>query len=220
MSLEDALALVAARGRLMQALRAGRRCSRCSLSAAELQRAARATGSRSPRSTRPRCARVSGDAPAIAELLARARRPTASSAAALHTSHAFHSAMMEPALAPFTRRASRASPLAPPTPALRLERHRHVDHGRAGDVARLLRRAPAPGGAVRRRRAARWPPIRRLFLLEVGPGTALTSLARADARQRRRTPRRRVAAAPTRERAPDRARCSPRWAGCGPPAPP
>ena len=112
LSLPDAAALVAARGRLMQALPAGG-------AMVAVQRPprpvgppwpARRTVSPSPPSTaRRRWWSPATDA--VDELGRRWRRPGAESRR-LRVSHAFHSPLMEPMLAEFARRARRARPAA------------------------------------------------------------------------------------------------------------
>ena len=61
----------------------------------------------------------------------RGPRGRGAAAARLHTSHAFHSAMMDPVLEPFRREARGARRSPPPRIALRLEPDRHLDHGRS-----------------------------------------------------------------------------------------
>ena len=95
----------------------------------------------------------------------------------LHTSHAFHSAMMEPALAPFTallranrRCRRRKSPTSPTSPA----RGSRTKQATSPDYyAKHLRHAVKFEAGVRTLAA---DPA--TLLLEVGPGNALTSLAR------------------------------------------
>ncbi len=141
-SLADALALVAARGRLMAGAARRAPCSRCSLPEAEIAAAARTADLALAAVNGPERAVVAGPEPAVAALAAeletrgvRNRR--------LRTSHAFHSAMMEPALEPFAERVRRGPPVAAVDP-LRLQRDGDLDHRRAGHRSRVLG-APDPG---------------------------------------------------------------------------
>ncbi|HEV7517839.1 MAG TPA: condensation domain-containing protein, partial [Thermoanaerobaculia bacterium] len=183
LSSEDALALVAARGELMQQLPSGAMLS-VELSEAELL----------PWIEQPGCGLalavvngpslcvVAGPAGEVADLAGRlASRGVA--CRDLHTSHAFHSAMMDPILAPFAERVARI-PLRPPvlpyvssltgdwiTAAEVTDPRYWTEHLRRtvrfGDAAvRLLAGASPGAGAV---------------LLEVGPGRALGGLARRAA---------------------------------------
>ena len=124
-------ALVAARGALMQRLQAG---AMLGVPLAEAQVASHLSGELSIAALNaPGLCVVSGP-------IRRSRRSNASSrhcgitARRLHTSHAFHSAMMDPAVAPFVAAVARHS-RAHRDP-LRVERHRHLDHGRAGNRPR------------------------------------------------------------------------------------
>ena len=175
LSLEDAVAVVAARGRLMQALPAGSMAA-VHLAAAELTRLLGAAPDvELAAANAPGLCTVSGPGEAVARFLA-SIEARGIEARPLHTSHAFHSAMMAPALAPFTALLERIA-LAPPripyasnltgtwitneqatSPAYYAKHLRHAV--RFEDGVRTLAENPA------------------LLLLEVGPGTALTSLAR------------------------------------------
>ena len=96
--LEDALALVAARGRLMQAMAPGTMLA-VPLSEPELTPLL-GTGLSLAAVNGPRACVVSGPTPEI-EALQRTLAAREISGHVLQTSHAFHSSMMEPALAPF-----------------------------------------------------------------------------------------------------------------------
>ena len=98
MSLPDALAVVAARGRLMQQQPAGRMAA-VHLGAGEVQRWLE-PGVEVAAVNAPGLSTVSGPAPAIKALLARLAGASID-ARALQTSHAFHSEMMAPALPAF-----------------------------------------------------------------------------------------------------------------------
>ncbi|HEX7183846.1 MAG TPA: amino acid adenylation domain-containing protein, partial [Thermoanaerobaculia bacterium] len=172
-SLEDALALVAERGRLMQELPPGAMLSVplpeaeiASLLGPDLSLAAVNGPSRTV---------VSGAEEAVeafaAELSARgiaARR--------LHTSHAFHSPMMEPALEPFARRVAATRREAPSIPFVSNVTGTWITAEEATDPrywSRHLR------GAVRFAEGLQTLAAdTALILLEVGPGQTLASFAR------------------------------------------
>ncbi len=173
-SLEDALALVAERGRLMQALPAGAmlavplpEAEIAPLLGPELSLAAVNGPARTV---------VSGPEAAIAALEAElASRGTAGRR--LHTSHAFHSASMDAILAPFAERVRATRRNAPDLPFVSnltgtwITREEAVD---PGYWARHLRGAVrfADGLADADR------PTPNAVLLEVGPGQTLASFAR------------------------------------------
>ena len=171
--LDDALALVAERGRLMQGLPAGAMLAVplpeervMPLLGAELSLAAV--------NAPDRCV-VSGPHAAVdalrAELEARGvgARP-------LHTSHAFHSAMMEPILAPFVERFAGIELRAPRIPYISNVTGTWITDAEATDPAywaRHLRQAVRFADGVRE-----LCQDARRVLLEVGPGQTLATLAR------------------------------------------
>jgi amino acid adenylation domain-containing protein len=172
-SLEDALALVAERGRLMGAMAPGAMLA-VSLPEAEVLPLLGADLSLAAVNAPGRTV-VSGPAEAV-EALAGALEERGVRHRRLHTSHAFHSAMMEPALEPFTQALKRVRPRAPSIPFLSNVTGTWITAEQAADplywaghlrgtvrfaegIAELLRE---PG---------------RVFL-EVGPGNSLTTLAR------------------------------------------
>ena len=174
MSLEDALALVAARGRLMQSMPAGSMAA-VHLGVAELEHWL-GDGVEIAAINTPTLCAVSGPTDAVTRLLERLAAQGIESRR-LHTSHAFHSAMMEPALAPFIAAFANVR-LSPPTiayvsnltgtwitPAQATSPQYYADH---------LRKAVRFDAGLRTLAADS-----SLCLLEVGPGTALTALARS-----------------------------------------
>ncbi len=177
-SLEDALALVAERGRLVQATPPGAMLSVPLgeealaewLADGELSLAA-VNG--------PDLCTVSGTFEAIERLeqrLPASRR--------LHTSHAFHSALVEPAVAPFRERVARVERRPPQIPFLSNVTGTWITAEEATDPdywARHLRQPVRFAPAV----VALLAEPRRL-LLEVGPGTTLTTLVRRGGEARDR----------------------------------
>ncbi|MBC7840749.1 MAG: SDR family NAD(P)-dependent oxidoreductase [Gemmatimonadaceae bacterium] len=172
-SLEDALMLVCARGHLMQGMAPGDMLA-VRLAPAEI-RARLHDGIELAAVNAPALCTVSGTREAIESLtidLERAgieHRP-------LHTSHAFHSAMMEPALAPFREIVARVTLTAPRRPYvsnvtgtwIRNEQATSPDYW----VAHLRSAVLFADGITT---LAADPTMQ---LLEVGAGNALTSLAR------------------------------------------
>ncbi|HKH49695.1 MAG TPA: beta-ketoacyl synthase N-terminal-like domain-containing protein, partial [Thermoanaerobaculia bacterium] len=171
-SLEDALALVAARGRLMQEMPAG---AMLAIGLPEEEVLALAAGLDLAAVNAPRASVVSGPVAAV-EALASRLEAGGLEPRRLHTSHAFHSALMEPALEPFAARVRRVRLHPPRIPFvsnitgtwIRPEeatdpgywaRHLRAPVRFADGVGELLRR-PGP------------------ILLEVGPGKTLSTLAR------------------------------------------
>jgi acyl transferase domain-containing protein len=171
-SLADALSLVAYRARLMQALPKGEMLS-VMLTAEELEPYLNADLSLAAVNGPSQCV-LSGTAQAVegCEALLVAREVKCRR---LHTSHAFHSRMMEPALEPFARRIAQTAINAPSIPYLSnltgtwitAEEVKYPSYW-----ARHLRETVRFGDNLRElsgdgRRA----------LLEVGPGRTLSSLA-------------------------------------------
>jgi acyl transferase domain-containing protein len=114
-SLEDALALVAARGKMIQARPSGSMLS-VSLAEAEIRPLLGDQLSLAAINAPQLCV-VSGPHEAV-EALQNALTAREVACRRLHTSHAFHSAMMEPILAPFTELVSQVSRHAPNIPYL------------------------------------------------------------------------------------------------------
>jgi len=172
-TLEDALALVARRGALVQAQPGGAMLSIrlpekevLPLLSPELSIAA---------INSPQLCVVSGPHDAIAAL----EKQLGSRGVLvrhLHTSHAFHSAMMEPVLAPFTELLRRVKLHAPQTPFVSNVTARWITAEEAktpeywaGHVRQTVRFAEGVGELLSNARNV---------LLEVGPGQTLTTLAR------------------------------------------
>ena len=171
-SLEDALALVAVRGQLMQGLPPGAMLS-IRLSAQEL---------RPLLGERLSLAAINGPALCVAagplEDILRLEQTLAERNVArtrLRTSHAFHSAMVEPVLAPFADRLSRVALKAPRIPFLSNVTGDWITPAQAMDPRYWVRHLREPvlfEEGLKRLLGAQGP-----LLLEVGPGRTLASLA-------------------------------------------
>ncbi|MCP4654603.1 MAG: acyltransferase domain-containing protein, partial [bacterium] len=173
-SLEDALALVAERGRLIQELPGGDMLGvplneeelRPRLEDGELSLAA---------VNAPDRLVVSGPAEAVTRF-AEALQADGIDGRRLHTSHAFHSAMLEPAVEPFARRVAEVERKAPAIPffscltGVRITAEEAVDP--AYWAAQLRRGVRFSAGVAE----ILQDPSR--VLLEVGPGSTLTTLTR------------------------------------------
>jgi amino acid adenylation domain-containing protein len=173
LTLEEALALVAARGRLMQELPPGAMLS-VALPEAELlpllgeELALAAVNA-------PRLTVAAGPEAAVAALEARLAAAGVE-ARRLRTSHAFHSPMMEPALAAFAREVGRVRLEPPRIPYLSNLTGTWITPAEATDPAywvRHLRRTVRFSAAVEELLR---DPSR--VLLEVGPGRTLASFVR------------------------------------------
>ncbi len=175
-SLADALRLVAARGRLMQAAPRGAMLAMPLAAAAvaprlgeELELAAE---------NGPELSTVAGPEPAITALATALAREGVT-ARRLATSHAFHSRAMEGALAAFGEELARASFQAPERRFLSCLTGSWADPAAVQQPAYWLHQAREPvrfaaALATLRRDLAVAAPV----LVEVGPGRGLTSLAR------------------------------------------
>jgi phthiocerol/phenolphthiocerol synthesis type-I polyketide synthase E len=178
-SLEDALALVAERGQLMDSLPAGAMTA-VPLSEADLvpllgDRLALAAVNEPERTV------ASGPEDAVLAL-EQTLAARGIECRRLHTSHAFHSAAMEPALAPFAARVRERPRQRPNLPYLSNVSGTWITAGEAEDPeywARQLRSTVRFADAVTEVLA---DPER--ILLEVGPGQALATLARRRAEGR------------------------------------
>jgi phthiocerol/phenolphthiocerol synthesis type-I polyketide synthase E len=175
MSLDDALAVVAARGELMQQQAAGTMAA-VHLGADALQPWL-ADGVEIAAVNAPTLCAVSGPKAGIDSLLARLAA-AGIDARALHTSHAFHSAMMTPALAPFTAVLERVTLHAPTRPYISNLSGTWITPQQATSpayYAEHLRRAVQFEAGMRTLAADA-----ALHFVEVGPATALTSLVRLN----------------------------------------
>jgi acyl transferase domain-containing protein/acyl carrier protein len=171
-SLEDALALVAERGRLMQEMPPG---AMLSVSTGEAQVRPLLDDSLAVAAVNApdRCV-ISGPTEAVGALERRLVE-TGIAVRRLHTSHAFHSSMMDPALGPFEERVRKAAPRAPRIPFVSNVTGAWITAEEATDPAywaRHMRRTVrfADGMSVLAQAPER-------VLLEVGPGHTLRTLA-------------------------------------------
>ena len=171
-SLPDALALVAARGRLMQGLPPG---AMLSVPLPEAEAAALLDPQLSVAAVNaPGRTVVSGPEEAV-EALRRRLAERGLQPRRLQTSHAFHSAMMEPVLAPFVQRFEGVELRPPQIPFLSNVTGGWITAAQATDPgywARHLRQPVRFADAV----GELWAEPDRL-LLEIGPGNTLTTLA-------------------------------------------
>ena len=175
-SLEDALALVALRGRMMQALPAGTMLGvMCS---AELVQPFLDEWLSLAAINGPALCVVAGPADAVDDLQVRLANQGIDQRR-LHTSHAFHSAMMDPIMAPFAEQVRQVALAPPQIPFLSNVTGTWISADEATDSSYW---------AEHLRRTVRFADgLRELLqesdyvLLEVGPGTSLSTLARQQA---------------------------------------
>jgi acyl transferase domain-containing protein len=170
-ALDDALRLVAARGRLMQSLPAGAMLAVFLPEAELLPRLPHGIALAAVNS--PALCVVSGQTDAI-RAFEEALIAEEIEVRRLHTSHAFHSGMMDPVLAPFRELVRRASPRAPSRPYVSGLTGTWITDAEATDPeywARQLRHAVRFRDGIQTLLAA---PDR--ILLEVGPGRTLGRL--------------------------------------------
>jgi acyl transferase domain-containing protein len=174
-SLEDAMALVATRGRLMQQLPSGAMLS-VALAEEQVRTLLDARLSIAAVNAPTMCV-VSGPAEDIAAL-ERRLQDQGTACQRLHTSHAFHSTMMEPILNAFTHAVQRIKLNPPMLPFISDVTGTWITAAEATDASywvRHLRQGVRFGEGVRE--LMRDP---NLALLEVGPGQMLTALARRN----------------------------------------
>ncbi|KDA01437.1 type I polyketide synthase [Hyphomonas oceanitis] len=172
MTLEEALRLVAERGRLMQSMPAGAMAA-VELSAKRL-RARLRDGIEIAAENGPDLSVISGTKQAVEAFLSDLESEGVG-VRRLHTSHAFHSAMMEPALAPFREFASKLLLQVPKIPYVSNVTGTWITDEQATSpdyYAQHLRQAVLFEAGLQL--LAQDPSI---FLLEVGPGVTLSALA-------------------------------------------
>jgi amino acid adenylation domain-containing protein len=172
-SLEDALAVIAARGQMMQQLPAGGMLS-VHLPASDVRD--RLNGHLSLAAINaPSLCVVAGPLDAL-DAFASQLESQGVACRRLETSHAFHSQMTDPILDPFTARL-RQIPLHPPqTPFVSCVTGTWITESDATDPAYWARHLRAPVEFSAGLRELLQAP--NCILLEVGPGTTLTTLAR------------------------------------------
>ncbi len=175
-SLQDAVKLVIARGRLMQACPEG---AMLSVMLSESEARASLSGEVELAAVNgPRSTVLAGTVKAIAELAARLDR-SGIGCRALKTSHAFHSFMMEPALEAFSQLLATVKLNPPQIDILSNLTGNWLTAAEATDAAYWvahLRRTVFFGPGL-----ARALELPNPVLLEVGPGSTLTRLARQQA---------------------------------------
>ncbi len=178
-SLQDALALVAARGRLVQALPAG---AMLGVPRPEEETRRRLTGGLSLAAVNgPAFSVVSGPAEEI-DALAALLAAEGIEGRRLHTSHAFHSAMMDPVLEAFAQEVAKVRLSAPRIPFVSNLTGTWIEAAQATDPAYWVRHLRetvrfADGAAELLQDRSR-------VLLEVGPGRTLASFVRASSPER------------------------------------
>ncbi len=173
MTFEDALRLVAVRGRLMQELPAGAMLA-VSLPAAEVENLLGPELSVAAVNEPSRCV-VSGPVEAVAALEGRLEADGIG-CRRLHTSHAFHSAMMDPVLERFAAEVAAVKLSAPRRPFLSNVTGTWITDAEATDPLYWVRHLRSTV-----RFADGIAELHGHILLEVGPGDALASLARGQA---------------------------------------
>jgi amino acid adenylation domain-containing protein len=172
-SLEDAATLVAQRGRLMQALPTGSMLS-VRLPASELEQRL-PPGLDLAASNGPSLSVASGPSDAIAQLEGQLGREGVV-VKHLHTSHAFHSSMMDPAVEPFADLVRRVRPKAPRIPIVSSATGSLLTEAEAMDPMYWARHLRVPVRFVETLRTLWSVPSR--LILEVGPRSTSATLAR------------------------------------------
>ncbi|MCA1566172.1 MAG: acyltransferase domain-containing protein [Acidobacteria bacterium] len=172
-SLEDALALVAQRGRLMQQMRAG---AMLSVRLAEKDAASLLNAGLSLAAVNaPSQCVIAGETSAI-DALQKQLAERKVECSRLHTSHAFHSEMMQPALAPFIEQVKRVKRSAPRIPFISNVTGTWINADEATDPQYWGRHL---GQTVRFASGLQelLKEANRIFV-EVGPGQTLSTLTR------------------------------------------
>ncbi|NUT43043.1 MAG: acyltransferase domain-containing protein, partial [Thermoactinospora sp.] len=177
LSLEDALRLVAARGRLVQTLPPGSMLA-VPLPEAEVAGLLGADVSLAAVNTPGSCV-VAGPEEAIAELEARLSREGVA-CRTLRTSHAFHSAMLDPVLDAFAAEVATVELGAPELPYLSNVTGRPVTAAETGDPAYWVRHLRE---TVRFADCAQALVAADVAVVEAGPGRTLTTLVRRQGGQ-------------------------------------
>ncbi|HET9622959.1 MAG TPA: acyltransferase domain-containing protein, partial [Kofleriaceae bacterium] len=183
MSLADALALVVERGRRMQAQPAGSMLS-VRLPAAELAPRLPASLSIAAENAPGMCV-ASGPTEDIAALEAELAAADIT-ARRLVTSHAFHSAMMEPVIAPMTERLARVALSPPKIPILSTVTGRWLSDAEATSTRYWAEHLRLPGKFAPA--AAALLAESRRVLIEIGPRASLTTLVRQAVTGKRALP--------------------------------
>jgi len=180
MTLEDALVLVAARGRLMQALPDGSMLS-VREPAATVRERLKDTDLAIASDNGPSLCVVAGPTPQI-DALTRRLEAEGVVCKPLHTSHAFHSPMMDPAIEPFAELTRKVTLSPPRVPFVSTVSGTWITVEQARDPmywARHLRETVRFADGVRTLWAEK-----EVLLLEVGPRTTLATLARQQVSDR------------------------------------
>ncbi|HEY9670136.1 MAG TPA: SDR family NAD(P)-dependent oxidoreductase [Waterburya sp.] len=175
-SLEDVLALIATRGRLMQQMPAGAMLS-VNLSASEVQPFLDETLSLAA-SNAPSLSVVSGSMEAV-EQLERQLAEKGVEYRCLHTSHAFHSEMMDSVIAPFTEQVKKVNLKVPKIPFVSNVTGTWITATEATDPnywARHLRQPVRFSEGI-----AELLQDSQAIFLEVGPGRTLSTLTKQQA---------------------------------------
>lgn len=181
LSFDDALELIAERGRCMQSLPSGGMLT-VRLPADELQRLL-PEGIDLAASNGPQLCVVAGPHPQL-EALQRSLEASGIACRALHTSHAFHSAMMRPAVEPFRRFVAGFRLQPPQVPILSTVTGQWMTAAEARDPqywAEHMLRPVCYAAAVR----SLWQDEPRRLLIELGPRPTLTTLAQQQLPQAR-----------------------------------
>ncbi|MGO9838034.1 MAG: amino acid adenylation domain-containing protein [Polyangiaceae bacterium] len=172
-SLEDAVSLVGQRGRLMQALPEG---SMLSVRAAAATIEARLTGGIAlAASNGPALSVVSGPTDEVVRFEATLEQEGIATKR-LHTSHAFHSSMMDPVVEPFAALVRAARPASPRVPIFSTATGALLTTDQATDPLYWARHLRVPVRFTEALRALWGEPSR--IVLEVGPRGTSAALAR------------------------------------------